>query len=149
MRYLLGVAALLALPATAPAQTWQTGTPVTSAAHAPRYYTAADEALAAIRARLRELVDAQEEYFLANRTYTSNLNALRLPAAERARSQVVLEVTHAGGRAWQATGRHPVLLGKSCVIFVGLVEGLPMPRTKLDHRRPTASQEGVTVCDRS
>jgi hypothetical protein len=147
MRSLICIAALLILPASLPAQ-WQQGTPVVSAAHRPRYYTAAEEALAAVRARLRELVEAQDAYFLAHQTYTTNLSALHLPTPEKSGSLVVLHVTHAGGRAWRATGRHADLRAKSCVIFVGDVEGLPLPATNVDHRRPTPDQEGRAVCDR-
>ena len=147
MRYLIGIAALVILPATRPAQ-WQQGTPVVSAAHKPRYYTVTEEAVAAVRARLRELAEAQEAYFLAHQTYTTNLSALRLPAPERGASLVVLDVTYAGGRGWRGKARHAELRAKSCVIFVGDVAALPLPATNIDHRQPTSDQEGVAVCDR-
>jgi hypothetical protein len=145
MRHLLGVAALVVLPAALSAQ-WQQGTPVTSAAHPPRYYRASEEALAAVRARLRELVDAEEAYFLANQSYTTNLSALRLPAPEGS-SQVVVSVTHAGGRAWRATGHHLALPSKSCVVYVGEVEDFTLPLTKAERRHLKPGREGLPVCD--
>ena len=146
MRRLLGVAALLVLPAALSAQ-WQQGTPVTSASHPPAYYSASEEALAAVRARLRELVDAEEAYFLANQTYTTNLSALRLAAAERGESQVLLTITHAGSRAWRATAHHASLVNKTCVVYVGEVDDLALPLTKAERRHLRAGREGLPVCD--
>jgi hypothetical protein len=145
MRHLLGVAALLGLPAALPAQ-WQQGTPVTSASHPPAYYSASVEALAAVRARLRELVDAEEAYFLANQSYTTNLSALHLPTAE-ASIPVVISVTHAGGRAWRATGHHVSLPNRSCVVFVGEVDEIALPLTKVERRHLKPGREGLPACD--
>lgn len=145
MRYLLGVAALVLVPTALSAQ-WQQGTPVTSASHPPRYYKASEEALAAVRARLRELVDAEEAYFLANQAYTTNLNALRLPAPEGS-GQVVISVTHAGARAWRATGHHVRLPNKSCVVYVGEIDDVALPLTKAERRHLKSGRERLPVCD--
>jgi hypothetical protein len=145
MRYLLGVAALLVLPAALPAQ-WQQGTPVTSAAHPPRYYRASEEALAAVRSRLRELVDAEEGYFLANQTYTTNLSVLRLPAPEGS-GQIFISVTHAGGRAWRATAYHASLPNKSCVVYVGEIDDFALPLTKAERRHLKPGRDGLPACD--
>ena len=145
MRHLFGVAALVLLPAALSAQ-WQQGTPVTSAAHPPRYYTASEEALATVRSRLRDLVEAEEAYFLANQSYTTNLSALRLPTLDGS-GQVVISVTHAGGRAWRATGHHASLPNKSCVVYVGELDDFGLSLTKAERRHLKPGREGLPVCD--
>jgi hypothetical protein len=143
MRHLIAAAALLALPATLHAQQQQ-GAP----AQPPRTPVSSAEALAAVRGRLLLLVEAQEAHFADHSSYTTDLIALRMATRGKKQSQVVLNVTHAGGRAWRATGRHTAHLSKSCVIFVGRVDDFPLPATKAEDRRPTAAEEGEPVCDK-
>jgi hypothetical protein len=104
MRHLIAVAALLMLPAALDAQQQQ-GTP----SHTPgpsRAPVSSFEALAAVRGRLLLLVEAQEAHFADHSSYTTSLTALKMAGRGQASSPVVLNVTHAGRRAWRATGHH-------------------------------------------
>ena len=47
---------------------------------------------------------------------------------------------------WQGRAVHREQAGKSCVIFVGRIEGLEAPRT--DGDREMAGEDGVPLCDR-
>jgi hypothetical protein len=145
MRHLIAAATLLALPAVLHAQ-HQQGAPA-PAPRTSRAPVSSAEALAAVRGRLLLLVEAQEAHFADHNSYTTNLTALKLSGPGKPQSPVVLNITHAGGRAWRATGRHAAHPNKSCVIFVGHVDDFPLPATKVDGRRPTVAQEGVPVCD--
>jgi hypothetical protein len=145
MRYLMIAATLLALPATVRAQQQQ-GEPG-RADRASRPSVSSAEALAAVRGRLLLLVEAQEAHFADHNSYTTSLTALKLSGPGQPHSPVVLSVTHAGRRAWRATGRHTAHPGKSCVIFVGKVDAFPAAATNADGRRPTAAQEREPVCD--
>ena len=102
------------------------------------------QAAAETQAALRALVVAEERYFAAHVTYTTDLVAL---APQPKPAGVYLIVTHAGGRAWRASAQHASLPGKSCVIYVGQASDFPMPRTKAKGRRPTKAQQGEPVCD--
>ena len=146
MRYLVAVAVVLAVPGVLYGQHQQGAAANVARADS---LTASHEALGAVRERLRELVAAQEAYFVDHQSYTTDLSALELrPRGTGRAQQVVLNVTHAGGRAWRATGRHAGHLHRSCVIFVGDVNDFPLPVTRADGRRPTAAQEGEPVCDK-
>ena len=92
-------------------------------------------------------MDAEEAYFLANQAYTTNLSALRLAAAERGGSQVVMTITYAGSRSWRATAHHASLPNKSCVVFVGEIDDLALPLTKAERRHLKTGREGLPVCD--
>jgi hypothetical protein len=144
MRHLIAAAALLTLPAALDAQQQQ-GEPHT--ARPSRTPVSSAEALAAVRGRLFLLVEAQEAHFADHNAYTTNLTTLTLSGPGQPPSPVILEVTHAGRRAWRATGRHTAHPSKSCVIFVGKIDDFPLPATKADGRRPTVAQKGEPVCD--
>ena len=145
MRHLIAVVALLGLPTTLYAQQQQ-GTPA-DAARAARATVPAAEALGAVRGRLLLLVEAQEAHFADHGSYTTSLKALHLAGQGKARSPVVLDVTHAGKRAWRATGWHSAHPNKSCVIFVGTLGDFPVAATKSDGKKPAVTQAGQAVCD--
>jgi hypothetical protein len=143
MRHLIAAAALLALPAALDAQQQQ-GEPNRGRPSAP---VSSAEALAAVRGRLLLLVEAQEAHFADHSSYTTSLTALKMSGRGQAPSPVVLSITHAGRRAWRATGHHSAHPNKSCVIFVGKIEDFPLSATKAGGLRPTAAQAGEPVCD--
>jgi len=97
---------------------------------------------AQLKNALRELVAAQAHYRETRGTYAVSVAPLRLPAE----SGVRLEVLAASGTGWQARAVHQSRPGRSCVIFVGRVEGVESPRTDRDGEM--AGEDGVPLCDR-
>jgi hypothetical protein len=59
---------------------------------------------------------------------------------------VRLEVTAASVTGWQGRALHQSRPGRSCVIFVGSVDGREAPRTEGDGEM--AGEDGVPLCDR-
>jgi hypothetical protein len=110
-------------------------------ASARREATAEPEAASAfdqIRRSLRLLVAAEQAFYAENGTYSGDLERLAFrPSGE---SQVkFLWVTRQG---WAASGTHPALPGRDCVVFVGAANAAP---TTLRFTR--SGREGVVVCD--
>jgi hypothetical protein len=103
--------------------------------------------LAAMRARLRDLVTAQEGYWMGHGTYTTDLVALGVFERGRARADsTFVQVIFAGGRGWTGVATHRALQGKSCVVYIGLPDELPkLPTTMADRAAP--GSEGEVVCD--
>ena len=95
-----------------------------------------------LKSALRELVAAQARYRETRGGYARTVAPLRLPAELGVR----LEVTAASGTGWQARAVHQSRPGRSCVIFVGRVEGVDSPRTEGDGEM--AGEDGVPLCDR-
>ncbi len=91
-----------------------------------------------IRKSLRVLVAAEQGFYAENGTYSGDLDRLAFrPSGE---SQVkFLWVTRKG---WAASGTHPALPGRDCVVFVGEANAAP---TTLRFTR--SGREGVVVCD--
>ncbi len=109
--------------------------------NARREATAEPEAASAfdqIRRSLRVLVAAEQGFYAENGTYSGDLDRLAFrPSGE---SQVkFLWVTRQG---WAASGTHPALSGRDCVVFVGVANAAP---TTLRFTR--SGREGVVVCD--
>ncbi len=97
---------------------------------------------AQLKGALRSVLAAQVRY-LANRgSYAPTADLLRLPPAPG----VQVEILAAGATGWQARARHMEQPGRSCVIFVGRLEGNEAPRT--DGDREMAGEEGIPLCDR-
>jgi hypothetical protein len=90
---------------------------------------------------LRAVTAAQLRYFQSRKTYAADVEALALQS-ER---DVQIQVLAAGPQGWQARATHRQQPGKSCVIFVGRVDGMESPRTDEDHEM--AGEEGVPICD--
>jgi hypothetical protein len=90
---------------------------------------------------LRTATAAQLRYFQAQKTYAPSAQALGL-AMERG---VEVQILAAGPKGWQARAVHAQQPGRSCVIFVGSVEGKESPTTDGDHEM--AGEEGVPLCD--
>jgi hypothetical protein len=110
-------------------------------ASAPREATAEPEVGSAfdqIRRSLRLLVAAEQGFYAENGTYSGDLD--RLAFRPSGASQVkFLWVTR---RGWAASGIHPALPGRDCVVFVGAANAAP---TTLRFTR--SGREGVVVCD--
>jgi hypothetical protein len=128
---LLAALALLGSSAPAVAQA------VTSNASTSRPSHAAQ-----LKGALKGLVAAQAKHHAAKRSYAASMDALPLPPAPGVR----IEIVAAGGSGWQARARHRDQPGRSCVVFVGSLDGAESPRT--DGDREMAGEEGVPLCDR-
>jgi hypothetical protein len=98
----------------------------------------AEAAFALIRRSLRVLVAAEQGFYAENGTYSEDPNRLGFrPSGE---SQIkFLWLTRQG---WAASGTHPALPGRDCVVFVGAANAAP---TTLRFTR--SGREGVVVCD--
>ena len=91
-----------------------------------------------IRRGLRRLVVAEENYYAENGAYTEDLTRIGFnPEGETAVRFLWLS---RGG--WAASGTHPDVPGRDCVIYVGRAHGAPT--TLRDVR---SGREGVPVCD--
>jgi len=114
--------------------------PARAQAGAPASWSASPAAQ--LKASLRSLAAAQSRYREQRGTYAPSLVALQL----RPESGVRLEVTAATGTGWHGRAEHQSLPGRSCVIFVGSVQGREAPRTEGDGEM--AGEDGVPLCDR-
>jgi hypothetical protein len=128
---LVAALALLASSAPAAAQAVASKTVATRPSHA-----------AQLKSALRSAAAAQAKHHAMNRSYATSVDQLRLPAMPGMR----LEIVMAGRSGWQGRARHQEQPGRSCVIFVGRIEGVEAPRT--DEARDMAGEEGVPLCDR-
>lgn len=97
---------------------------------------------AQLKSALRAVAAAQTRHHAAKSSYAASADALRVAPAPGVR----VEVLAAGRSGWQARARHQEQPGRSCVIFVGRLEGNEAPRT--DGDREMAGEEGVPLCDR-
>ena len=97
---------------------------------------------AQLKSALRGLAAAQARYRETRGSYARTVAPLRLASEPGVR----LEVTAASGTGWQARAAHQARPGRSCVIFVGRVEGVESPRTDGDGEM--AGEDGVPLCDR-
>jgi hypothetical protein len=92
----------------------------------------------AIRRSLRRVVVAQETYYAENGVYTDELARLGVKP-EGGTEMRFLWLTRTG---WAASGTHPDVPGRDCVIYVGRDHG---PPTTLHDVR--SGREGTPVCD--
>jgi hypothetical protein len=97
---------------------------------------------AQLKSALRAVAAAQARHHAAKSAYAQSANLLSVPPAPGVR----VEVLAAGRSGWQARAQHQDQPGRSCVIFVGRLEGAEAPRT--DGDREMAGEEGVPLCDR-
>lgn len=100
-----------------------------------------------MKAALRNLAIAQEQYFGDHGTYTTDVVALRvMPTRTRRASLPAVQVIFAGGRGWTGMAAHRALPGKSCVMFIGIADELPKLPATLG-ARTLAAAEGEPMCD--
>jgi hypothetical protein len=91
---------------------------------------------------LRNVVAAQDHYRATHPVYAGSVEALQLNPGADIKIQI-LGVTPNG---WRAKATHRIRPGRSCVVFVGQLGGLGLPRTDGDGEM--AGEERVPLCDR-
>jgi hypothetical protein len=95
-----------------------------------------------LKGALRSAAAAQARYRDAKGAYAPSVD----PLALRLESGVRVEILRAGPGGWQGKATHVSQAGRSCVVFVGSLEGAEAPRT--DGDREMAGEDGVPLCDR-
>jgi hypothetical protein len=95
-----------------------------------------------LKSTLRSVAQAQSRHRASHGAYAITAASLGLDPEPGVR----VEIVAAGPGGWQARATHRDQPGRSCVIFVGRVDGLESPRTEGD--REMAGEEGVPLCDR-
>jgi Tfp pilus assembly protein PilE len=95
-----------------------------------------------LKTALRHVLTAQERFYAANETYAPSAEALGL----RPEAGVRVDILVATARGWQGRATHQTQPGRSCVVFVGSLNGAEAPRTDGDHEM--AGEEGIPLCDR-
>ena len=95
-----------------------------------------------LKSALRSALAAQDRYYAANETYAPSVEALGL----RPEAGVRVDILRASARGWQGRATHQTQPGRSCVVFVGSLDGAEAPRTDGDHEM--AGEEGIPLCDR-
>ena len=95
-----------------------------------------------LKSTLRSVTLAQSRHLGARGSYAPSVANLGLTLEAGVR----VDILAAGPSGWQARATHREQPGRSCVIFVGRVEGIESPRTESD--REMAGEEGVPLCDR-
>jgi len=118
------------------------GSPIDAGAQGKIVMSRLPSHAAQLKSALRSVLTAQAKHHSAKRTYAASAALLRLPPSPG----VTVEILAAGPSGWQARAMHQEQPGRSCVIFVGSVEGGERPRT--DGDRDMAGEEGVPLCDR-
>jgi hypothetical protein len=91
---------------------------------------------------LRDVVAAQDRYRVTHPMFANSVEALQLNPGADVKIQI-LRVT-AGG--WRAKATHRARPGRSCVVFVGQLGGVELPKTDGDGEM--AGEERVPLCDR-
>jgi Tfp pilus assembly protein PilE len=95
-----------------------------------------------LKSALRNTLAAQDRFYAANETYASSVEALGL----RPEAGVRVDILRASASGWQGRATHQSQPGRSCVVFVGSLNGAEAPRTDGDHEM--AGEEGIPLCDR-
>ena len=95
-----------------------------------------------LKGALRSAAAAQARYLDVKGSYASSVE----PLALRLESGVRVEILRAGPGGWQAKATHIGQPARSCVDFVGSLDGAEAPRTDGDHEM--AGEEGIPLCDR-
>lgn len=91
---------------------------------------------------LRNVVAAQDHYRASHPVFASSLEALQVKPG----SEVKVQILGATSIGWRAKATHRARPGRSCVIFVGELKGIELPKTDGDGEM--AGEERVPLCDR-
>lgn len=94
-----------------------------------------------LKGALRAATTAQERYRAANGVYAASVEQLGL----RPDTGVRVDILRASATGWQGKAAYRGQPGRSCVVFVGSLEGIEAPRT--DGDREMAGEEGIPLCD--
>ena len=95
-----------------------------------------------LKGTLRTVAAAQSRHRSTSGTYAASTAPLGVSLEPGVR----VDILAAGPDGWQARATHRDQAGRSCVIFVGRVDGIEAPRT--DEDREMAGEAGVPLCDR-
>jgi hypothetical protein len=95
-----------------------------------------------LKSSLRNVVAAQDQYRTSHPSFAKSVEALHLNPGADVKIQI-LGVTSSG---WRAKATHRARPGRSCVVFVGPLSGLELPKTDADGEM--AGEERVPLCDR-
>jgi hypothetical protein len=95
-----------------------------------------------LKSSLRNVVAAQDQYRTSHPSFAKSVEALQLNPGADVKIQI-LGVTPSG---WRAKATHRARPGRSCVVFVGPLSGLELPKTDADGEM--AGEERVPLCDR-
>jgi hypothetical protein len=91
---------------------------------------------------LRTVVAAQDKYRTTHPVFAASVEALQVQGG----ADVKLQILGATPNGWRAKATHKSRPGRSCVVFVGQVSGLELPKTDGDGEM--AGEERVPLCDR-
>jgi hypothetical protein len=91
---------------------------------------------------LRNVVAAQDRYRATHPVFATSIEVLQV----HAESDIRLQILGATPDGWRAKASHRARPGRSCVVFVGQVSGLELPKTDGDGEM--AGEERVPLCDR-
>ena len=91
---------------------------------------------------LRAMVGAQDKYRASHPDSRAPLEALQVDPG----SDVKIQILGAGPAGWRAKATHRTRPGRSCVVFVGALNGAELPKTDGDGEM--AGEERVPLCDR-
>jgi hypothetical protein len=95
-----------------------------------------------LKSSLRTVVAAQDKYRASHPGFASDLEVLQIkPGAD-----VKIQILGATASGWRAKATHRARPGRSCVVFVGVVNGTDLPKTDGDGEM--AGEERVPLCDR-
>lgn len=95
-----------------------------------------------LKGTLRTVAAAQSRHLTRSRAYAPSTAPLGLTLEPAVR----VDILAAGPGGWQGRATHRDQPGRSCVIFVGRVEGREAPRT--EEAGEMAGEEGIPLCDR-
>jgi len=95
-----------------------------------------------LKSTLRGVAAAQSRHQATRGAFAASTAPLGLTLEPGVR----VDILAAGSTGWQARATHRDQPGRSCVIFVGRLEGVEAPRT--DGDREMAGEDGVPLCDR-
>jgi hypothetical protein len=95
-----------------------------------------------LKGALRSAAAAQSRYFAAHGRYAESVGLLDV----HPEAGVRVDILRTGPAGWQGRATHQSRPGRSCVVFVGALDGGEAPRT--DGDREMAGEEGIPLCDR-
>ena len=100
----------------------------------PRFVNTREKAYySAARSDLRNLATAEEDYFAAHLTYTSNTNELD---TFRTSKRIIVSIPEATEKGWRALAAHEIATELECEIYYGTATGATI-----------ATQEGSVYCN--